>query len=149
SSVVPVFASTSSRLRDNPNVARYTRRNSAGHHFLVVSSLSVNMLTITASPSCTIASSCQAFARTKPCAGALVSPTLSPNHGKQIGTPPRIAWPCSHCDCELTKSTSSPPSGFQEVTCAPCRYISPTAAGEVMRTWGDPAAFDDFGYVRY
>src|SRR5262245_50290802 len=96
------------------------------------------MLTLTAPPTCSIDSSSHDFARTKPCAGALGSSALVPNHGKHTGTPPRIARPCSHRDFELRKSTSSAPAGFQEVTCAPCRYISPTASGETTRTLGNP-----------
>src|SRR3974377_1733191 len=46
-------------------------------------------------------------------------------------------WSPQH-DRELRKSTSPPPTGFQEVACAPCRYISPTTSGEVMRTLGSP-----------
>src|SRR5712675_195380 len=96
------------------------------------------MLTVTASPACAIDSSCHAFVLTKPCAGALGSSALPPNQGKQIGTPPRIAYPCSHRDCELTNSTSSLPVGFQEVTWAPCRYISPAASGPVILTFCNP-----------
>src|ERR1700680_3972024 len=96
------------------------------------------MLTATPSSTCSIDSSCHSFVRTNPCAGALWASTFSPNHGKQIGTPPRIACPCSHRDCELRKSTSSLPAGFQEVMCAPCRYISPTTSEEVMRTFCNP-----------
>src|SRR5450755_5023347 len=96
------------------------------------------MLTVTASPESEMASSCHDFVRTNPCAGALGLSALSPNHGKQIGTPPRIAMPSCQRDFELTKSTSSAPAGFHEVTWAPCKYISPLAAGEVTHTFGKP-----------
>src|SRR5262249_47464720 len=96
------------------------------------------MLTVTAPPTCAIDSSCHAFVRTNPCAGAVGSSALPPNQGKQTGTPPRIAWPPFHRDCELRKNTSCWPAGFQEVTCAPCRYISPRTSEEVMLTLGKP-----------
>src|SRR5262249_55991111 len=107
------------RRRWGQNGARCTRRKSGGHHLCLPSSLSVNMLTVTASPTCAIDSSCHAAVRTNPCAGAAALSALPANQGKQIGTPPRIASPCFQRDCELRKSTSSPPAGVQEVTCAP------------------------------
>src|SRR5262249_20572556 len=96
------------------------------------------MLTVIAPSLATIDSSCQAFVRTSPCAGAVGLAALFPNHGKQTGTPPRIARPCSHRDFRLTKNTSSVPAGFQDVTWAPCRYISAETSGDVIRTFGNP-----------
>src|ERR1019366_6140159 len=115
-----------------------TRRKSAGHHRLVLSSLSVNMLIAIALPRCTIDSSRHAFVRTNPWAGALGSSDFARNQGKQMGMPPRMAWPSSHRECELRKRTSSAPAGFHEVTCAPCRYISPAAVGDAIDTFGNP-----------
>ena len=40
-----------------------------------------------------VASRRHARCRTKPCAGVLSPSRPGPNHGKQIGTPPRIALP--------------------------------------------------------
>src|ERR1700756_3201989 len=83
-------------------------------------------------------SSCQPFVRANPCAGAFGSSALARNHGKQIGIPPRIAWPSCQRDFVLRKRTSSFPAGFHEVTCAPCRYISPSAREPVIRIRGRP-----------
>ena len=122
----------------DPNVARWTRRKSAGHHRFVLSSLSVNMLIEIASPRRSIDSTSHALVRTNPWAGAAGSSDFARNQGKQMGMPPRMAWPSSHCEHELRKRTSSAPAGFHEVTCAPCRYISPDPAGEVIDTFGSP-----------
>src|SRR5262245_6359308 len=83
-------------------------------------------------------SSRQLFVRTNPCAGAVGSSGLARNQGKQIGIPPRIAWPSCQRDGELRKRTSSCPAGFQEVTWAPCRYISPSAFEPVIRIRSRP-----------
>src|SRR5215510_3913566 len=83
-------------------------------------------------------SSCQPFVRAKPCAGAFGSSALARNHGKQIGIPPRIAWPSCQRDFVLRNRTSSFPAGFQEVACAPCRYISPSAPEPVIWILGRP-----------
>ncbi len=114
------------------------------------------MLTVTASPACTIDSSCHAVVRTNPCAGAPGVSVLSANQGKQMGTPPRMGRPSSQRDLELTKRTSSGPRplspasppveegrvrgprGCHEVTCAPCRYISAAASRVVMATLTSP-----------
>src|SRR5215470_8281059 len=99
----------------------------------------MNMVTATPSSFSTIDSICQLLVRTTPCAGAFESSALPRNQGKQIGIPPRIAWPSSQRDLALTKSTSSLPAGFQEVTWAPCRYISPWQSGALIRTLSSPA----------
>src|SRR6516225_5814328 len=71
--------------------ARSTKRNSAGHHFFVASSLSVDMLTIIVPATSAIESSAQAFVRTNPWSGAFGLSALCANHGKHIGMPPRMA----------------------------------------------------------
>src|SRR6266566_2081656 len=81
---------------------------------------------------------CHVFVRANPCAGARRSSPFARNQGKQIGMPPRIAWPSCQCDFVLTKSTSSLPAGFHEVTWAPCRYISPLPKVLVICTCGSP-----------
>src|SRR6266568_154249 len=81
---------------------------------------------------------CHVFVRANPCAGAWGSSPFARNQGKQIGMPPRIAWPSCQCDFVLTKSTSSLPAGFHEVTWAPWRYTSPSPNAPVIRTRGSP-----------
>src|SRR5580704_6928769 len=94
------------------------------------------MVTVTWPALSTIPASCHAFVRTTPCAGAFGSSVLPRNQGKQTGMPPRMACPSSQRDFVLTKINSSPPTGFQDVTCAPWRYISPSAREEVICTRG-------------
>src|SRR6266700_524918 len=83
---------------------------------------------------------CQVLVRANPCAGARRSFPFARNQGKQIGMPPRIAWPSCQCDFVLRKSTSSSllPAGFHEVTWAPWRYTSPSPNAPVIRTRGSP-----------
>src|ERR1700733_5070536 len=114
------------------------KRNSCGHQRRVDSSLSVEQITVTESPFALTELSRHSLVRTNPCAGAWGSSALARNHGKQIGIPPRIAWPSSHRDFELRNSSSSLPAGRQEVTCAPCTYIWPCASGLVMSTRTKP-----------
>src|SRR6516162_974343 len=136
--VLPAFVTSSSTVSSLPKAARSTKRNSAGHHFLAATSLSLDMVTLIVPATSAIESSCQAFVRTTPWSGASGLSALCANQGKQIGIPPRIACPSSQRDCELRKSTSSSPAGLHEVTCPPCRYISAIHAGEVIRTLRSP-----------
>ena len=63
----------------------------------------------------------QARMRAKPCSGASGAPAFGPNHGKQIGTPPRIGLPASKRLSPLIHSTGLSPLGWKWVTCAPWR----------------------------
>ena len=65
--------------------------------------------------------SVQSSSRAKPCPGAVLSVACGPNHGKQMGTPPRIGFVASHALFRLIQSTGSWPWGCHAVTCAPCR----------------------------
>lgn len=121
-----------------PNVAQQSILKSAGHHFRVASSLPINMLTITSSPLFSMDPSCQVLVRTNPCAGAPGSPARSANQGKETGTPPRIACPSFQIELGLRYKTSTVPLGIHEVTCAPCRYISPSPAGTETSTFARP-----------
>src|SRR5271154_2390026 len=94
------------------------------------------MLTTTPLLLSTMDASCHAFVRTNPCAGACGSSTLPRNQGKQIGIPPRMATPSCQRDFVLRNSTSPVLAGFQDVTCAPCRYISPSHEDDVICTRG-------------
>src|ERR1700756_2529858 len=136
--VMPVLMQISSSLSSEPKQTRCTRQNSTGHKRRVCSSLSVNIVTASAPSSATMDSSCHALVRANPCAGAWGSSAFARNQGKQIGIPPRMAWPPCQRDFELTKSTSSAPAGFQDVTWAPCKYISPSALVPVIWTRVNP-----------
>src|SRR5262249_34042306 len=104
----------------------------------VCSLLSIDMLTRAHAAFSTMESACQLLVRTNPCAGAVGSSALARNHGKQIGIPPRIAWPSCQRDVVLRKRTSPCPVGSQEVTSAPCRYISPSTCEPVIWIRGRP-----------
>jgi len=133
-----VLVQASSSVSSEPNVRRWTRRNSPGHQCRDCSSLWVDMLTETPRSFSTMDSSRHIFVRTNPCAGAWGSFTLARNQGKQIGIPPRMAWPSCQHDFVLAKSNSSWPTGFQDVTWAPCRYISHSPREPPIWTRGSP-----------
>src|ERR1700722_20318705 len=87
-------------------------------------------------PVSTMDPSSHGLVRTNPCAGACGSSTLPRNQGKQMGIPPRMATPPCQRDLMLRDSTSPGLAGFQDVACAPCRYISPSHSDDVIRTRG-------------
>ena len=54
--------------------------------------------------------------RAKPWSGASGAPAFGPNHGKQIGTPPRIGLPASNRLSALIHSTGLSPFGEKWAT---------------------------------
>lgn len=101
------------------SVTVYRSSNACGQ-IARVSALSLRLSTRqTSPPSLEVLSTCQPLeVRAKPWLGSGPRPE---NCGKQTGIPPRMALPAAYRDADDTKRRSTPSSGRQEVTCAPCR----------------------------
>src|SRR6185436_5757545 len=65
--------------------------------------------------------SCHSLFRANPCCGS--APRLA-NCGQTTGMPPRIGSPGANAAVFPMNSTSLPPAGIHDVTCAPFRYTS-------------------------
>src|SRR3989344_7656455 len=65
----------------------------------------------------------QGTVRAKPCPGYEDSVACGPNHGQQIGTPPRIDLPGANFAARESQITGCAPRGAQVMTCAPCRAM--------------------------
>ena len=78
--------------------------------------------------------------RANPCAGAPPALGCGPNHGKQIGTPPRIGLPGSNALLRLMKRTGAfACEGCQRATCAPWKYTAAVARPvEISRCGSSP-----------
>src|SRR6185436_8731407 len=68
-----------------------------------------------------LSASCHSLLRANPWCGS--APRLE-NCGQMTGMPPRIGSPGAKVDVFPMNSTSWPPAGIHEVTCAPFRYTS-------------------------
>ena len=89
-------------------MTRRVARNGCGQAEARVASESVRLsVTTTSSPTSSAPSSVHSDTRANPCAGASGASALGPNHGKQIGTPPRMAAAAVNRLCALRKRTSS------------------------------------------
>src|SRR6187551_1536850 len=66
----------------------------------------------------------QGITRANPCGQKVLSVGWAPNHGQQIGTPPRIERPFTYLALLDNHSTGSFKNlGCQCITCAPCKAI--------------------------
>src|SRR5256886_13678380 len=95
-----------------PTVTMYRATKSCGQSLRIDSfGSSRNVMLLRSSPDRSVDSTAHSFTRAKPCIGSFGSEAFAPNHGQQIGTPPRIALSGLNALAELIQRTDCWPFG--------------------------------------
>jgi hypothetical protein len=104
---------------------------------------SMNLIRVAPSASVSLPVTCHITVRAKPWPGKAFSVACGPNHGQQIGTPPRIDLPGPYLARSETQITGSASLfGVQVTMCAPCRQM--LAVAWALSTLGEDQAAGAF-----